>query len=66
MTGQRATFPVLSILTAPFFALSILMIFLDKCQMKSLENISILIKVKLFFGKRFYLKKKFLKIEIRF
>ena len=51
-------------ISAPFPAISILTIFLDKCQMKSFEDIKILIKVKLFclknlvFGKSFYLKKK--------
>ena len=36
----------------PFYALSILTIFLDKCQMKSVENTNILMKVKLFCSKK--------------
>ena len=35
-------------IAAPFPALFILTIFLDKCQMKSFEDIHILLKVKLF------------------
>ena len=55
---------------APFSAFSIPTILLDKCQMKSFESISILIKVKTFlvekpyFWKSFYLKKNmFLEIK---
>ena len=36
----------------PFYALSILTIFLDKCHMKSVENTNILMKVKLFCSKK--------------
>ena len=51
--------------SAPFPALSILTIFLDKCQMKSLEDINILIRVKLFCLKNsFFEKKKILKIKM--
>ena len=47
-------------IAAPFPAISILMIVLDKCQMKSLENINILIKMKeLLFEKNMFLKKKY-------
>ena len=56
----------------PFPALSILMLFLDKCQMKTFENNNILIKVKLFclknvffFEKSFYLKNVFEKKKIK-
>ena len=57
----------------PFYALSILTIFLDKCHMKSVENTNILIKVKLLFKKKFwggkklniYLKTMFLKKKIK-
>ena len=47
-------------IAAPFPALSILTIPLDKCQMKSFENINILIKVELFLGgkKLIYIWKK--------
>ena len=44
-------FPALSILTIP----------LDKCQIKSFENISILIEVILFCLKNFFLKKAFIR-----
>ena len=51
--------------SAPFPALSILTIFLDKCQMKSLEDINILIRVKLFCLKNsFFEKKKILNIKM--
>ena len=50
-------------IVAPFPALSILTIFLDKCQMISLKDINIFISEnfvfeKAFFGKSFYLRKK--------
>ena len=54
-----------------FSKLSILTILLDKCQMKSFENINILIKVKLFclknvfFWKAFIWKKYILKNKIK-
>ena len=57
----------LFLIAAPFLALSILMIFLDKCQMKSFENINLLIKLyttfclkNFFFEKSFYLKEKYI------
>ena len=59
----------------PFYALSILTIFLDNCHMKRVENINILMKVKLFcskknfFGKKLniiYLKTMFLKKKLLF
>ena len=44
-----------------FPALSNVTIFYDKCQMKSFQNINILIKVKLFcLKKRFFLEKAFI------
>ena len=54
---------------APFLAFSILTILLDKCQMKSFENINTLIEIKLFclknvflfFGKSFMKKNCYLK-----
>ena len=53
-----------------FSALSILTIFLDKCQMKSFEDINILIKVKVFclktfFWKKLLFEKMFWKIRIK-
>ena len=48
-------------IAAPFPALFILMIPLDKCQMKSFENINISIKVKFFVWKTFFFDKKFWK-----
>ena len=58
---QPITAPLFPLAT-PFPALSILMILLDKHQMKSFKSINILIKVKLFcwkvfFQKCFHLKK---------
>ena len=50
-------------LAAPFPAL---MILLDKCQMKSFENINILIEVNLFCLKTFFLEKAFIqKISLK-
>ena len=46
-------------IATPFPALSILTILLDKHQMKSFENINILIKVKLFCWKKFFFQKSF-------
>ena len=48
-----SVFPI----ATPFPALSILTILLDKHQIKTFENINILIKVKLFVGKSFFSKK---------
>ena len=46
------------LIATPFPALSILTILLDKHQVKSFENINILIKVQLFVGKSFFFSKK--------
>ena len=46
-------------ITAPFPALSILTIPLDKCQMKSTENINILDEIILFCLKNFFFLKSF-------
>ena len=43
-----------------FTVLFILTILLDKCQMKSFKNINILIKVKLFGLKKFFMWKRLL------
>ena len=41
-----------------FYALSILTIFLDKCHMKSVKNVNILMKVKLFCLKKIFFGEK--------
>ena len=52
--------PRLFSIAAPLRALSILTNFFDKCQMKSIEDINVLIKVKLFCWKNLLFWKKFL------
>ena len=55
--NHYSAFPI----CAPFSVLSILTILLDKCHMKSFENIKILIKVKVFCLKKNLKKLLFLK-----
>ena len=49
--NRYSSFPI----GTPFYALFILTIFLDKCHMKSVENINILMNVKLFCWKKIFL-----------